>query len=78
MALNVTNFMMRHSVKVSTMPNMSKSQNHVSYVVVVSAISSAKPILAAAGLPEFTNKNAKRPPREVIGERLSEYKDAFF
>ena len=55
MALNMTNIMMRHSVKVSTMPNMSKSQNHVSDVVVVSPISSAKPIYAAGGLPSAVN-----------------------
>ena len=35
MALNVTNFMMTHSVKVSTMPNKSKIQYHVAVEGVV-------------------------------------------
>ena len=55
MALTVENYNMRHSVIVSTMPKMLKNQSHVSDEVVVSAISSAKPIYAAGGLPSAVN-----------------------
>ena len=50
----------------------------MSDVVVVSEITSAKPILAAAGPSKFTNKNAKRPPKEVIGKPVSQSKGTFF
>ena len=51
MALNLENFDMTHSIKVSIMPTMWKTPNHVSDVVVVSAISSASPILPRPASP---------------------------
>ena len=52
MALNVTNFMMTHSVKVSTMPNMSKIQNHVSVEGVDELHLERQAHFTAVGLPD--------------------------
>ena len=51
MALKVTNYIMTHSVMVSTMPIISENQNHVPDEAMVNAISSDKPIFAVAGFP---------------------------
>ena len=51
MALNLANFFMAHSVKVSIMPNMSKNQDHVSNEAVDELHLERQPIFAAAGLP---------------------------
>ena len=53
MALNMANYIMTHSIKVSNMPNMSKNQNQNSDEDAVSAILSAKSIFAVGGLLLF-------------------------
>ena len=77
MALNMANYIMRHSVNVSTMPKIWKKQNHVSDEVVVERDLERQAIFGAVGLPDslpfkFTNENAKRPPKEVIGKPVSQ------